>query len=1132
MSVKPIIDATGVFNGDLIRGPAGAKQSEGVVMEVRSPNRVAYPPARSVVIKNGSDPELMKIATNNNNLYLSDLEDVEVKFHQINNSQWVKSLGADNITSLLDGKFHSIIDVYNLFPRKPGSRAARHSLMFRPTNWEVMPKPKAPKLSLYIDLDRMELTTKSKTRPIATIEVQGKSMGVIAESQSKPELEQLLTNLADYINVDVAILESIRNELQWATPSIHKSLVQKIIRTRALYVTTLNDDESDSRYSGLAVLLVSLTMLLHHGGIFNPRLRSFITGIESASKRLAVTIAEDSHIEFIEDLTFLLTVPLLIRKNPDWFPSMNLIEEWWRLAWEAYHDKRMFDYQTTEARIRESFNLENGFYYLLKEIGSFSGDIGLMSHIAKNRGQVRKLPRYRILREIPIWHCLDHHNHTEIALYFEPSSMSFAERFHQIWEYSSKVNSRNGGVLDDTNVVSGESLDDRLIDSIRYAQELLWLVLSNQSRSVRQPIEDEYFQDKYVLSHNWLSGLVGPISIDNALVILHPDNPLELLVIKKPNRSAKTMEEFTSQEQDKFKREALRRLIKGIKLTQVPTTLSFLKGAVVRRDQEGYWINDRPWNQVRVRRIKYPLLPSIELDLESAITTAGRGVDKSVLDSPLPEISPQGIARLRVYLNWQDTIIMFPIDRDGSGSEYVVNNTDVEVFHFLAQLSVLYPAALRLKTSRSFVITDGPLFWSVTSQLFKSIPLTRSSKLRVIPDNLAPWPHQSESVNSMIKRVENGHRGNGVWIDPGMGKTRIFMMFLHRLIEMELCPRYVVYTLPPSAVESIKGEFDKFQIPHQLLDMRQTGSVRRLSPNRINLIWHDHLRLGDIADQLRQVADELLLVVDEFHLTMAATIRTSIVLELVSVSRYFVAMTGTIVKDNEVEHLIRWLSLLVDFEVNTKNYWVAVGALVSKKVKLKIQVNRFSEEVEVPTNSSYWKYVPESLGGSTDQLKLNLALTHLYRIITPVMVDKIKELIDDQDEVGVFVVARNSKHQEEIASQLSSYRVHLITKDSSVNLTPDSKSRIQVVITTPQHSAGYNVSKFGVMVTSVYLSNQATRDQLEHRIIRISQSRDQVQIYTYHAGVLTQIMDGYERARSWQDSLKSLADVIDLKSVR
>jgi len=51
------------------------------------------------------------------------------------------------------------------------------------------------------------------------------------------------------------------------------------------------------------------------------------------------------------------------------------------------------------------------------------------------------------------------------------------------------------------------------------------------------------------------------------------------------------------------------------------------------------------------------------------------------------------------------------------------------------------------------------------------------------------------------------------------------------------------------------------------------------------------------------------------------------------------------------------------------------------------------------------------------------------------------------------------------------------------------------------------------MVTSVYPSNNATREQIRGRIDRLDQERPEIDIYTYHAGVLTYILHHHEEAR-------------------
>ena len=61
------------------------------------------------------------------------------------------------------------------------------------------------------------------------------------------------------------------------------------------------------------------------------------------------------------------------------------------------------------------------------------------------------------------------------------------------------------------------------------------------------------------------------------------------------------------------------------------------------------------------------------------------------------------------------------------------------------------------------------------------------------------------------------------------------------------------------------------------------------------------------------------------------------------------------------------------------------------------------------------------------------------------------------------------------------------------------------------------------MVTSVYFSNQATREQLEGRINRIGQTSPNVRIIIYHTGILSYIHEKYEKARTLSEALKGFA---------
>ena len=85
---------------------------------------------------------------------------------------------------------------------------------------------------------------------------------------------------------------------------------------------------------------------------------------------------------------------------------------------------------------------------------------------------------------------------------------------------------------------------------------------------------------------------------------------------------------------------------------------------------------------------------------------------------------------------------------------------------------------------------------------------------------------------------------------------------------------------------------------------------------------------------------------------------------------------------------------------------------------------------------------------------------------------------------------------------------------------------IRVVITTIRNSTGYTLTICNTMIQSVYFSNQATRTQIEGRIIRTGQLSPYVNIVTIHTGILSYILKNYEDARSLEKVLGDLAKEI------
>jgi SNF2 family DNA or RNA helicase len=190
-------------------------------------------------------------------------------------------------------------------------------------------------------------------------------------------------------------------------------------------------------------------------------------------------------------------------------------------------------------------------------------------------------------------------------------------------------------------------------------------------------------------------------------------------------------------------------------------------------------------------------------------------------------------------------------------------------------------------------ITNTVMFWYFRSLIgFKNVIDPYRWDIPDVLDMRVLYPYQVECVDKLIECKTSG---SILWIDVGMGKTLIVLSYLKYLMDNGIMSSYCCYTLPPSALDSIVKEIGLLGIPYNILDMRQNSRNQTLRHGCINLLFHDHLRLGNIADQLRSVSDNLTFIIDEFHQCLSSTtIRTSLTLEIAKLSNRFIAMSGTI----------------------------------------------------------------------------------------------------------------------------------------------------------------------------------------------------------------------------------------------
>jgi len=772
----------------------------------------------------------------------------------------------------------------------------------------------------------------------------------------------------------------------------------------------------------------------------------------------------------------------------------------------------------------------------------------MLASIGQNNGKASSLyDTNSDDRVMPLIHCVDQHSFTDIAHYLPYRTVlecgSYKQLFIQIWNEVVGLNSRKIQF----DFVHGGS---PFFHEVRIAQMLLWK--SRSTRSSALPVTDITTTLEYKLHDGWLASFIGSmeIRVNNtiAVVMMNPDDLFLYTAVKRPSRDKNSATDLTEHERMVAINTFRQKLREGIPLKNVPSTLQMFYNSEVRlidTDIEPYYIIDNngtstPWNEITTLNISLPIhdLPLQYNNYhEDAIMFYGNGIRINAdeyFDQYINSVPRPVLQRSLIYIGYNTEIDLRHIGRDGNGTEYAVTIEDTGVSELLSVISALYPAAL-YKNKSKYIVKNGPLMWLLEQRLRNTIHDTDTIEHGLWPQPLPEtrdlWEHQTEAIQNLI---ETRHRKKAriIWISPGLGKTCIIANYISYLINNGLMNKYCLYTLPPSAMATVEKEFNMMGIPFTHIDMRSTSKgLKNLVPGRVNVVYHDHLRMLDL-DIIKQLAPEMLFIVDEFHKTLNATIRTSTALEISYLCNDCIAMTGTLIKDTNINPIIVWLSMAVSFEVTTQNYWVAMSSIISRKVQTRIIVER--HEIEAPMSNSeretYYSLVPSKLGGTALNIDFKRAVEVSYQPITREIIRLIISHL--RDGIGVFVVARNIAHQQYINNELHRNGImntFLIDRDHSIDLIPSSPPPVpDVVITTPTHAEGYNMTRFHVMITGVYFSNQSTRDQLYARINRLSQTSPRIHIITVHAGIISYIHTHYENARHLSETLKGFAREIGI----
>lgn len=1117
------IGITGVRPGEYLIGVG--KQTKGAIIQVED---AMFPPLQAYIEesadslhvrirdlltwgffgKMNAEDKFHWIVENckNSDLYLSDIP-CKIRFLSLGDSEFSKSikLSEENIQLLSTGNWLSMATVYKMFPVT--SSARRHTLIFRPSNWCLYNPDAHVSYSTFINLLTGQFETAIPAGMQcykAEIKLQNKTIyfGVCDEAPQRV--------LDRFIDPEVEAITS------WFTPSLYKSLIQKCIRVRPEYV------EIDGKRIDVEKVLISgFVLLLRHPGAFVPNLNAFVNGAESAFKRLGVSLMEDSTCSFTA-INCLFAAALATREG--YFPSIAFVNKCIDWALEGLSSS-YFEYETKPVKLDSSKTEDIWCCAMIETLGSFESDINMIKHIIKHKftSTASSMPRPRIM---PLWHCLDQHSITEIVHYYMGPEKSAKNIVQHIWIRGTGINSRVKPFNVDANVAD--------------AQRRLWIAKTAKKTRILANT-GKMFHGYMDIDASWMAGLTGPMNIkmgrSELISFYDPENVDKVITIRKPSRDGELLID------DAMKLNAALQVTKerAEKPMHIKSDILNFNCDVYYRNGDFFCVSRNSadsfmWKDFCKSAFSLPIIvydkPTHVYDFDDLIdiayNTNGAGVVADAFDLITEYIGRHDnsfLMRLGMYIRAiKSEIAIHKISKDGSGTYLMSDDNDSLIYQFLIYLCVIMPGVIETDSSLKFKIKYFPYWNLVRKHIFDIIQSAKQYEWTAIPHGDRPlWENQRESVCNVLDRINDGKRGNMIWMDVGLGKTLIVLTVIETLIKEHKMPKYCVFSITPSSEENICRQIQMMGFTVNKLDPRMRTLNNTVRPNCINIVMHDHM--DDLHQVLKAAASDTMFLFDEVHYMFANTKRTSIALELAKTCNIFIAMTGTLIKNKDIvkDHIIDWLSQVVDFEINAENYMIGVASLVSGKKELPIKQNRL--QIEVPLlDANYYNYVDAKFGGKSAQVDYARAASICFDSIYHGIVRRVLEH-REMKHGCIFVVAKDKAMQRRLHDELASngLRCFSVASGNSISITSDyNPDGIEVVITTIRLDTGYDVTSAKYMITAPYPSNEATRTQLIGRIVRISQKSPEVFIETLHCGILSYTLNHHETARIIAKSLAGM----------
>lgn len=1080
-----------------------------------------------------------------------------------------EKLTSDQQRTLLDGQARPAAEVEAMFPRKPGSSARLATLILFRHNWQMATlfSLVAKTKQLTFDVVSGQVSTEYVATP--TQSIWQMSLCKWAFAAPKPTGVDLALKplLLEKYRLGEGVYDAIDFQLREMTPGYLKSLIQKLIRFQPQQVALFGAAAESELVDSSNVLVVALKCLFEHAGSFVPDIGRFVTGVEGMCKRLAVIAFEDSYVapQQYPVLVSLLASALLNQSVRQWRPTSGMFLGWCDFAVGLLEQRQAFSYATAKmpaVSLSATLTPLQTCSALLDLLKSFAGDLNMVRHIAHHQGlrTVSPPPEWSRPAVMPLWHMMDQHCCTAVAWYY-PTEVcvpgeNYANLFQRLFREVTGVNPRRESVdgFEARSFVQLTRAAQAQVFFETFGAPFNWWTL----RQV-QP-ETPQVQFAWELDDSVLSALCGPIEVklgaQTYFGILDANEPENIVVMKRPSRET-TDAPISAKIRQQVIDASREQLQLGVRCRQLPPSLRQFEQSRLwySKVHASYMVDELPWHEARQLNRMVGVCDALELPTWSSgvfplrlypdmpLLVSEDAVER--LNTALLPATPLPVLRrfLAYVSGFGSEMVMHPISQDGTGQDYAVSVLDSQVVHFARRLCLLYPAALMPKVGKpgTFVSRLPFVLWQLRDTVSQfvcrheaatkwPVDLVRFPLLFVDDRKYELKPHQQRALDKMVTQYERKKRAQFVWGVPGFGKTLVMLRFGEFIWRQDDLPWRILYAYPREAKDNLENELRHLNVP--FADMKMTTGD--IPPYQVTLVEHD--QLWRQLPRILPIADQLLFVADECHKMMAATLRTSAALQIASLCRLLVAMSGTPIMNSQVYTLIPWQKRIVDFEIIPRNMFTAASAMVHEEFDHGITVNRQNQEVVLANSArtEYFQLVPLALGGQNARPEYRHFAAALQLCYDACYTQMVNEAVARYDQGRrVFLVAKDQAGIDQLyqllwsSGRVPSADIFRMQNGHMVTLTPAAVALRQVhdfriVIADIRHSLGYTLTTLDTMFRCPYPSNLSTTIQIEGRLLRLGSPHQQVEIKIFYAGLLQRMLDSHQYAHSVLRSLQSM----------